>query len=45
LVQALVLASGYYFPTTRGDVLALSGPAIPVLGDIVSEHSHRCSAD
>jgi hypothetical protein len=36
LVQALVLASGYYFPTTRGDVLALSGPAIPVLGDIVS---------
>jgi alpha-beta hydrolase superfamily lysophospholipase len=36
LVQALVLASGYYFPTARGDVLALSGPAIPVLGDIVS---------
>jgi pimeloyl-ACP methyl ester carboxylesterase len=36
LVQALVLASGYYFPTARGDVLALSGPAIPVVGDIVS---------
>ena len=36
LVQALVLASGYYFPTARADVLALSGPAIPGLGDIVS---------
>src|SRR6266481_2697762 len=32
----LVLASGYYFPTVRADVLALSGPAIPGLGDIVS---------
>ena len=31
-----MLASGYYFPTTHRDVLALSGPAIPVLGDIVS---------
>jgi len=36
MVQALVLASGYYFPTARADVLALSGPAIPVLGDVVS---------
>jgi pimeloyl-ACP methyl ester carboxylesterase len=36
LVEALVLASGYYFPTVRTDVLALSGPAIPGLGDIVS---------
>src|SRR6476469_3622468 len=36
LVEALVLASGYYFPTVRADVLALSGPAIPGLGDIVS---------
>ena len=35
LVAALVLASGYYFPTVRADVLAMSGPAIPVLGDIV----------
>jgi pimeloyl-ACP methyl ester carboxylesterase len=32
---ALVLASGYCFPTARADVVALSGPAIPVLGDIV----------
>src|ERR1700742_96592 len=29
LVEALVLASGYYFPTPRADVL-LAGPAIPV---------------
>ena len=36
LVEALVLASGYYFPTARADVLALSGPAIPGFGDIVS---------
>ena len=36
LVQALVLASGYYFPTARADVLALAGPAIPGLGDIIS---------
>jgi len=36
LVEALELASGYYFPTVRADVLALSGPAIPGLGDIVS---------
>lgn len=33
-VQALVLASGYYFPTARADVLVQSGPAIPGLGDI-----------
>jgi pimeloyl-ACP methyl ester carboxylesterase len=36
MVQALVLASGYYFPTARADVLALSGPAIPGLGVVVS---------
>jgi pimeloyl-ACP methyl ester carboxylesterase len=35
-VEALVLASGYYFPTARADVAALSVPAIPGLGDIVS---------
>jgi pimeloyl-ACP methyl ester carboxylesterase len=34
LVQALVLLSGYYFPTARADVVAQSGPAIPGLGDI-----------
>jgi pimeloyl-ACP methyl ester carboxylesterase len=35
LVQSLVLASGYYYPTLRPDVLALSGPAVPFVGDIL----------
>jgi len=35
-VSALVLASGYYYPSMRTDVLLLSGPAVPVLGDILS---------
>jgi pimeloyl-ACP methyl ester carboxylesterase len=35
MVQALVLASGYYFPTVRADVVALSGPAVPVVGDVL----------
>lgn len=35
-VQALVLASGYYFPTARGDFLAMSAPAIPGFGDVLS---------
>jgi pimeloyl-ACP methyl ester carboxylesterase len=34
-VQGLILASGYYYPTIRADVLILSGPSVPVLGDIV----------
>ena len=34
-VKALVLASGYYYPTARIDVAAASGPAIPILGDIL----------
>jgi pimeloyl-ACP methyl ester carboxylesterase len=34
-VRGLVLASGYYFPTWRWDVWILSGPAIPVLGDLI----------
>ena len=33
-VKAPVLASGYYFPTARADVVLQSGPAIPGLGDI-----------
>lgn len=33
-VRGLVLASGYYYPTARIDMAALSGPAIPVVGDI-----------
>ena len=34
-VKALVLASGYYYPTARADVVILSPPAIPVLGDLL----------
>lgn len=34
LVQGLVLASGYYYPTVRPDVVLMSGPALPVLGDV-----------
>jgi pimeloyl-ACP methyl ester carboxylesterase len=34
-IRRLVLASGYYFPTWRWDVWMMSGPAIPVLGDLV----------
>lgn len=35
-VSGLVLASGYYFPSVRADVVMLSGPAVPVVGDIMS---------
>lgn len=35
-IRGLVLASGYYFPTFRWDVWLMSGPAIPVIGDLVS---------
>jgi pimeloyl-ACP methyl ester carboxylesterase len=34
-VDALVLASGYYYPTFRADVAVMSGPAIPLLGDLL----------
>jgi pimeloyl-ACP methyl ester carboxylesterase len=34
-VSGLVLASGYYYPTVRADVLLLSGPAVPVIGDVI----------
>jgi pimeloyl-ACP methyl ester carboxylesterase len=34
-VKALVLASGYYYPTPRVDVAAASGPAVPILGDVL----------
>ena len=36
VVASLILASGYYYPTPRADVLLLSGPAVPVVGDILS---------
>jgi pimeloyl-ACP methyl ester carboxylesterase len=35
LVQGLVLASGYYYPTVRPDVVALSAPAAPFVGDVL----------
>jgi pimeloyl-ACP methyl ester carboxylesterase len=35
-VEALVLASGYYFPTPRADFVAMSTPAIPGVGDVLS---------
>jgi pimeloyl-ACP methyl ester carboxylesterase len=35
-IRGLVLMSGYYFPTWRWDVWLMSGPAVPVLGDLVS---------
>jgi pimeloyl-ACP methyl ester carboxylesterase len=35
-VAGVVLASGYYYPMVRADVLLLSGPAVPVVGDILS---------
>jgi pimeloyl-ACP methyl ester carboxylesterase len=35
-VQGLVLASGYYYPNARADVLIFSPPAIPVVGDVLS---------
>ena len=34
-VRALVPASGYYYPTPRVDAVAASGPAVPILGDIL----------
>jgi pimeloyl-ACP methyl ester carboxylesterase len=34
-VRGLVLASGYYYPTFRPDVVAMSTPAIPGAGDIM----------
>jgi pimeloyl-ACP methyl ester carboxylesterase len=34
--RGLVLASGYYYPTVRADVLLLSPPALPLIGDILS---------
>ncbi len=35
LVKGLVLASGYFYPTFRPGVVALSAPAAPLVGDIL----------
>jgi pimeloyl-ACP methyl ester carboxylesterase len=34
-VRGVVLASGYYYPSARLDVAALSPPAIPIIGDLI----------
>jgi pimeloyl-ACP methyl ester carboxylesterase len=34
-VRGLVVASGYFFPTPRWDFWMMSGPAVPVLGDLM----------
>jgi pimeloyl-ACP methyl ester carboxylesterase len=36
LVRGLVLASGYYYPTVRPDVVAMAAPSLPLIGDILS---------
>lgn len=36
LVQGLVLASGYYYPTARLDFAVMGAPAMPVIGDVLS---------
>jgi pimeloyl-ACP methyl ester carboxylesterase len=36
VVASLVLASGYYYPAARADVVAQSGPAVPIFGDLMS---------
>jgi pimeloyl-ACP methyl ester carboxylesterase len=37
LVRGLVLASGYYYPTFRPELAALSVPSVPLLGDVLSQ--------
>jgi len=47
-VRGLVLASGYYYPTMRPDVVAMSAPAIPVVGDVMIgffDHFHGVHPD
>ena len=36
LVRGLVLASGYYYPSIRADVVASAAPSLPLIGDILS---------
>ncbi|MBB3223905.1 alpha/beta fold hydrolase [Pseudoduganella umbonata] len=35
LVNGLVLMAGYYYPNPRADVVLMSGPAIPLVGDVM----------
>jgi pimeloyl-ACP methyl ester carboxylesterase len=36
LARALVLASGYYYPSLRPDAVASLAPSLPVIGDVLS---------
>jgi pimeloyl-ACP methyl ester carboxylesterase len=36
LVQGLVLLSGYYYGTARPDVVPMSAPAVPLVGDLLA---------
>ena len=35
IVRGLVLASGYYYPTPRLDMMLMASPAVPIVGDIL----------
>ncbi|WP_187193682.1 MULTISPECIES: alpha/beta hydrolase [unclassified Methylobacterium] len=35
MVRGLILESGYYYGSVRADVLMMSGPAVPIVGDIL----------
>jgi pimeloyl-ACP methyl ester carboxylesterase len=35
VVRGLVLLSGYYYPSARLDAVAISPPAVPVIGDVM----------
>jgi pimeloyl-ACP methyl ester carboxylesterase len=39
-VAGLVLASGYYYPSARADVVTMAEPALPVIGDIFRYTPH-----
>ena len=36
MIRGLVLASGYYYPTARPDVIAMGAPSLPLIGDLLS---------
>ncbi len=35
MVKGLILESGYYYGSVRSDVVLMSGPAVPLVGDII----------
>lgn len=35
MVRGLILESGYYYASVRADVVLMSGPAVPLVGDIL----------